>query len=433
MSKQKVKSQSVYKRKLKCGATLLVQQTPQFNTAAIGMWIPVGSVHEKISAGVDEGGLSHFLEHLLFKGTKHRTSREIAAEIENVGGDFNAFTTREYTCFHTLILKKEYRRALNVMADVLQNPLFSPSDIRLEREVVVQEIAMVDDNPEERVMDLLYETLFKKHPLARSISGTVQSVRAFDRKLILDFFQRHYAPENLVITVVGDVPIHALEKYLDSIFVLKTQPVSDKQKTFRNNSPLMRAKNQHLLPQIKNGKVVRKSSKLDQAHVVFGARVPPYNSDDYYPLVVLSNILGGGMSSRLFYEVRERRGLAYNIYSNVSAYLDSGVFMVYGACERKNIQKMQSICMRELKRLSSELITATEVQASVTNLTAMAAMNLDSSESRMMAIAKNQMYLGRQVNLKTVQQKLNALTPKHLLTVAKAYLSPDAFVRVVLG
>jgi predicted Zn-dependent peptidase len=399
------------------GLTLISERHSQFESLAIGVWVKAGTRHELPS----EAGCSHFLEHMLFKGTESRSALEIAREVDRVGGEFNAFTAREQTCFHILMLARDMALGLDILSDIILNSSFDPEELERERKVILQEIAMVEETPEELAHDLFSELLYGKHPLGKPILGSPTSIRRMKRADLLRFFRKHYRPEQLIVAVAGDVSHEAIKKRLRPLIRSKW-PGRD-----NGGGRSRRPKAPHAAPapaHLKEGAWWVKRP-TEQVHLLWGVQAPAYRSRDRFALHVLNTHLGGGMSSVLFQEIREKNGLAYTVYSNLSMYADSGVFSIYAGTGMSQVNlclKLIEDCVTKIKR---ELLTADELEAVKDNLKGTILLNSDSAESRMMSIANNEIYLGSSVSTDEVCKAIDAVTPEDVRRVARKLLRSD--------
>ncbi|HRK03299.1 MAG TPA: pitrilysin family protein, partial [Oligoflexia bacterium] len=319
------------------GMVLVTESVPSFHSLAIGVWVRAGTRHES----AHEAGLSHFLEHMMFKGTEKRSALDIAQQIDRVGGEFNAFTAREYTCFHVLLLARDYTLAVDILSDILHNSTFDEIEIERERKVILQEISMVEDNPEELAHDLFFEQAFGGHALGKPILGTRDTLKKFNRSTVYSYFRKHYAPGEIILSVAGDVDHFKVRDSLNK--TLKPEYLRVKE----------RRKHNMQRPRVRRGtQVIRRN--LEQAHVLIGFPSVAYNHGDRFVAYLMSNYLGGGMSSTLFQEIREKRGLAYTIYSTNSAFSDSGVFSTYVATNSEGVKTCLDITAKQIEKLKNE-------------------------------------------------------------------------------
>lgn len=400
------------------GMVLVTESLSRFQSLAVGVWVKAGTRHE----ASEHAGLSHFLEHMMFKGTSNRSSLEIAQAIDEVGGDFNAFTAREYTCFHLLLLSKNLKLAVEILADVLLNSKFDPDELERERKVILQEILMVEDNPEELVHDLFLEKAFGDHPLGKNILGTQESVSSFDRETVYDYFKQHYTPSQMIIAVSGDVSHERVRFLLNNAF--KKAKQSSPKKILKKNG--MRK------PKICSGSNVL-GKTVEQAHLVVGFPGVTYQNPQRFAAFILNNFLGGGMSSSLFQEIREKRGLAYSIYSSLMPFSDSGLFSIYVGTSPKEIQTCLKIMGKELERLREKPLRKRELEIVKNNLKGTILLNSDSVENRMSAIAKSEMFFGNFFSAKQMCKDIDRVTEADVQRLAKNFFNPKKAIVMVMG
>ncbi|RZA04591.1 MAG: insulinase family protein, partial [Proteobacteria bacterium] len=321
---------SFYRRSvLNNGTVLITERAVPFKSLSIGVWVKGGSRHETPS----QAGLAHFLEHMMFKGTTKRTALDIARDVDLVGGDFNAMTTREYTCFHLTLPNKEINFALELLTDILKESRFDSAELERERMVVLQEFAMVEESPEEWVHDVLFEKAFGNHPLGRPILGTEKVLKSFTRSDVQRYFQQHYYSKNIVITMAGDLDHAAVVKRLNGLtkgFQGKKKPASAESRKKPKFHPGV-----HLIRQ-----------KTDQAHITLACEAYPIDHKNRLAAFLLNAFLGGNMSSALFQEIREKRGFAYTVYSSLAPFTDTGLLGMYVATGPKQVKECM-VLMRE--------------------------------------------------------------------------------------
>lgn len=390
---------------------IYVDHAPGFQSVALGAWIPVGSFHDQ-SFGQHQG-IAHFIEHLLFKGTKTRSAEDIAKAIETVGGDFNAFTTREYTCLHLLVLKKDLALAIEILCDVLLQLQFKNKEIENERQVVLQEIAMVRENPEEWLYDVFLETAFGKKSCFHPILGTKRSIGSIQRKTLERFFTRFYSPKHITFVVSGDVESRAVQAHFKK-FWTPTQA--------KNSKKVETASAVGVLPGFKSmGKTIQTS--LEQTHLLLGFMAPGPISNDYPAAVALQQHLGGNMGSVLFQEIREKRGLAYQVYAALDAFREQSILYFYCAVHPKNVAQTMRILEKEISRSQQKKLSLKEVKAMRDSLKASLFMNLDSVENRMLEVMKSLFYYNKILSIEERIQRIDSITPDRIQTAAKKYLN----------
>jgi predicted Zn-dependent peptidase len=312
----------IRKDKLANGLTLITESMPDVRSVCIGIWLRRGSRNEPAKVN----GISHFIEHLVFKGTESRTAREIALAMDSVGGQMDAFTSKEYTCFYSKVLDEHLPLAVDLLSDIVQRPRFDPVELERERKVVLEEIQMVDDSPDELIYDLFSENFYPRHVLGRPIQGTAETLRGMSRRQLLSFFRRSYRPENMLVVAAGHLH-HGRAKQLI-------------RRGLGDMRPGKRTRNKSAAPRTRCGLVLRPKKELSQLHLLMGLPAWPERYAKRYSLYVMNALLGGTMSSRLFQKIREERGLVYSVYSAVNAFVDSGFLAIYAATSPRNVSNL---------------------------------------------------------------------------------------------
>lgn len=386
------------------GITVLTEKHPSNRAVSVGVWVDKGTRHESN----DEAGLAHFVEHLVFKRTKNRNAYEIARDMEAVGGDLNAFTSRENTCFLTHALAEHVGLSLDILSDLVCRPSFDPSDIRKEKQVVIQEINMCEDQLEDTIFDKFYERIYPEHPLGKPILGTAESIEGMSRKRIVDFHSRQYGIEHLIVSVAGrvehDEVVRLTEKYMtaDSGALMRRGSVkagllreSRKEHVEFAEKKLARLRDERPVPPRAQGfrEVVRKPS--EQVHILIGHPTLEFRDPMRFDAVVVNTMLGGGMTSRLYQTVREERGLVYSIFSSLNTYSDSGTNMIYAGTEPKKAPTVIELIMKELKRLKREGMTRDEIEFYKRQVKGSILLGADDIENRMNSLAVNEMMFGK--------------------------------------
>jgi predicted Zn-dependent peptidase len=385
------------------GMTVLTDDMPHLESASIGIWVKAGSRSETLP----EHGISHVLEHMAFKGTPSRSARQIAEAIENVGGDLNAATSIEHTGYFARVLKEDVVLAGDILSDILQNSLFDKGELDREQQVIVQEIGAARDNPDDHVFDLFQSAAFPDQPIGRTILGTVDSVNAFDPDAIRSYMQRNYVGDHMVICAAGNIEHDRLADIAAERF-----------RSLRKNGA----------PEPERARYVGGEQRLisdhEQAHVVLGFEGRAYNSDGFYAAQVLASILGGGMSSRLFQEVRETRGLCYSVYAFHWAFADSGIFGVAASTGEEQVAELLPVILDELRR-ATESITEDEVVRVRNQIRAGLLMSLESPSSRAGQLARQQILWGRVIPLQETVERINRITADRVKQVAAQIFSTD--------
>jgi predicted Zn-dependent peptidase len=378
---------SVDVTRLDNGMRVVTDSIEGVESAAVGVWVDVGARDEP----AELNGISHLLEHMAFKGTERRDAQAIAQEIEDVGGHVNAYTSREHTAYYARLLKDDVPLAVDILADILQNSTFCDDELERERWVVMQEIAQVYDTPDDLVFDLFQECAFPEQAMGRSILGTPEKVEGFNRASLKDFMSRYYSGDSMVLAAAGAVD-HDMMVDLAS----------------RHFGGLRRSNMHSTEPVVYGGGGREQSDDVEQVHMVVGFDGVGYEDPDYYTVQLLSNALGGGMSSRLFQEVREKRGLAYSIYSFGSSFIDGGLFGVYAGCAEEDANEVGDLIADELVRVRQG-ITGPELERARTQLKAGLLMSRESTSSRCETAARQMLVFGRPVPQDEVVAKLDAV------------------------
>ncbi len=400
------------------GLRVVAEPMPEAHSASIGVWCQVGSRHER----AEEAGLAHFLEHLCFKGTARRTARDISEEIDRLGGELNAFTTRENTAFYASVLGEHLPHAVDLLNDLVLHPALTARDVAKERQVIIEEIRMVDDNPEEMVHDLHARQLWGRHPLGRPVQGTAQSVGRLSRRQVVQFWQRHYQPSRLVIAVAGRLQWRPLLRQLDRTFG---------RWRLRPPYPMSEPSAPPAPPAHSGARFVRRT--LTQLHCCLSAPGLTQNHPDRYAGYLLNTILGGSVSSRLFQEVRERRGLAYTVYSSQHSFSDTGTTSIYAACQPSAGAKVVALIERELRALARTGVGRRELRQAKEQLRGTVLLGLEHSHARMSRLARDLFYLGRLVPIEEGLRAMEAVTPSELRRLAAALFVPSSYSLTLLG
>jgi len=370
------------------GFRIVTEQMPGLKSAALGIWVMAGGRHER----VEQNGIAHFLEHMAFKGTKRRSPLQIAEEIEDVGGYINAYTSREMTAYFARILQEDVPLALDVISDIVLNPVFDLNEIEVERGVILQEIGQVHDTPDDVVFDWLQEVAYPDQPIGRTILGPADRVSGFARDDLSKFVAEHYAPEKMILSVAGAFDHDALLKEAERLF-----------------GHLPRGKSELIQPARYVGGERLEVKPLEQVHFALAFETPNYLDDQVYTAQIYSSALGGGMSSRLFQEVREKRGLCYTVFAQTGAYADTGMTTIYAGTSADQIGELTSITMDELKRAADDMTDA-EVARACAQMKAGLLMGLESPSSRAERLARLVSIWGRVPGLDEVVAKIDAVT-----------------------
>lgn len=399
------------------GLRVVTEQVPSVRSASVGLWVNVGSRDE----GPTVAGAAHFLEHLLFKATPTRTSVQIAQSVDAVGGELNAFTSKEHTCYYAHVLDDDLEMAVDMVADVVLNGVCAAEDVELERDVVLEEIAMRDDDPEDTLGDVFLSAMFGEHPVGRPVIGSVESVSAMTRTQLRSFHLRHYIPERMVLAVAGNVE-H------DHVVALARQFFGPRLVRGRKPQP-MRQGNGRLTV---GPDLTLVSRDCEQTHLTLGVRVPGRHWADRWALSVLNTALGGGLSSRLFQEIRETRGLAYSVYSAVDTFADSGAFSVYAGCLPERFDEVVRLTAEVLETVARDGITEAECRIAKGSLRGGLLLGLEDSASRMNRLGRTELNYGRYRTLASTLRRIEQVTVEDVNAVAAKVLS-GRFGAAVLG
>ncbi|MEW6263700.1 MAG: pitrilysin family protein [Thermodesulfobacteriota bacterium] len=392
---------------------LVSERIEHVKSVAVGIWVHAGSRDERKG----EEGISHLIEHMIFKGTARRNALQIAKEIDQVGGMSNAFTSKEFTCFHAKVMSDHLPRVTDLLTDIFLDSLFDSDDLERERQVILQEIRMVDDTPDELVHVLFAQNLWPDQPVGRPVMGTAETVSALGRRDIQDYLQRTYQASKIVIAAAGDLTHQALVDLMAPAFQsLAAGSFST------NGRP----------PRVSTGVKVT-SKNLEQVHLCLGTKFPGVLEDRRYAAALLNVILGGNMSSRLFQEIREKRGLAYSVYSFYSAYLDTGMLGVYAGVESGQTLETTRLILRELAKLRDGQLEVPELKAAQEHLKGSIILGSESVDNRMTRLAKNMLTYGRNLEFEEVLEAVDRVMVEDLVALAREYLKPEDLTLTVLG
>jgi predicted Zn-dependent peptidase len=393
------------------GIRVISEMMPHSHSVSIGIWVTNGSRNDTS----DLNGAAHFIEHLLFKGTTTRSALDIAREIDSVGGVLNAFTCREYVCYYAKVLNEALPKAVNLLADIFLNSLFDPTDIEKERNVVFQEIWMLKDNPDSYIHDLFCQNLWKYHPLGMSIIGTEETVGRISRETLLEFRNNRFCAEEIIIAVAGNFVHSDLMTLLENLFTDVT--------------PGSYAKNEMTPTYCKQVNLNNKD--LEQVHLCLGTKALPQNSPKRYVGYIVNTILGGGISSRLFQEIREKRGLAYSVYSYILSHSDAGTFVVYAGTKKEQLTEVVELILQLMTKLKTEPVTSAEMLFAIDHLKGNLLLSLESTDNRMTKLAKNEIYFGRQISIPEIITGLERITPHDVMDLCNE-LFQDCFLTLEL-
>lgn len=389
------------------GLTILTEHMPGLRSVSLGIWVRRGSRHESPPMN----GMCHFIEHSLFKGTTTRTAHQIATESDRLGGHLDAYTTHEITGFAVKVVDDALPVAFDLLADMIANPRFDDSDLRREQGVIIEEMKMIEDTPDELLGELFNAAYFPDHSLGRPIEGTVETVSSFDRERTAAFHSTNYAPANLVIAAAGNIDHQQLVDLALRVFGESNGHVSDVVVT---TSPAPAAPI-----------VIERKSELEQAHLIIAAPWPSATSDDRYIASLLGTVIGGGTSSRLWQSIREERGLAYAIGAGGNTFTDVGIFTIYAGASPTNIDEVLDLSLKELRRVVREPVTEEELQLAKEQAISTILLSLESSGARAGALARQEIVHGRRISPDEIIKRVNAATREDTLRVAQeCFITP---------
>jgi predicted Zn-dependent peptidase len=400
---------------------ILTEAIPAMRSVSFGIWVGVGSRDETRLLG----GASHFLEHLLFKGTRRRSALDISASIEAVGGETNAFTTKEYTCYYARVLDADLPLAIDVMCDLVADSVLAESDVETERGVILEEIAMHDDEPDEEVHDLFSTAVYGDHPLGRLISGTPDTISRMSRKQIEGFYHKRYAPPSIVVAAAGNLDHAVVVRLVKDAFGRVGHLNARADPAPRRDVVGTSA------PRLRGGRCELHDKDTEQAHMVLGGAGIPRDDDRRFALGVLNNAFGGGMSSRLFQEIREKRGLAYSVYSFTSQYADSGLFGVYAGCAPGKVDEVLALAREELVRIADGGLDDDEVARGKGMYKGSLVLGLEDTGSRMTRLGKGELLFGDVLSVDQLLARIDAVTPDDVRAVAATVAGAPMSLAVV--
>jgi predicted Zn-dependent peptidase len=396
------------------GLTIITEQMQHIRSASIGIWLQTGSRDEDPAWN----GISHFIEHMLFKGTEHRSAEEIARQVDSIGGNMDAFTAKECICFNVKVLDEHLPVALEILSDLVLHPVFNPNDITRERGVILEEIKMDEDNPDYLVHEIFTQNFWKDHPLGKPILGTKETVKKFERHAVLDAYSHRFAPGNIIVSAAGNLD--------HDRFVALVTKHFEQMKPRKNgfHSPV---------PKIVSKITLRNKKALEQVQLCIGVPSHPIAHEKRHAGYILNTLLGGGMSSRLFQNIRERQGLVYSIYSDLNPYRDTGCLAVYAGTSRESASKVVQSVVSEFHKLKAEPVPAEELRRSKDQLKGSLMLSLESSSARMSNLARQEMYFDRFYDLDELIEKIEAVTVEDLTSLANEFFSTESVAVTILG
>jgi predicted Zn-dependent peptidase len=414
MSKTIGQKRPVFERTvLPDGVRVVTETIPSVRSISVGVWIFTGSRDET----PDEGGLSHFIEHMVFKGTRRRRMHHIAQRLEAVGGYLNAFTSKEYTCYYARALDEHLARSLDAILDLVLEPSFPAREVEKEKDVVLEEMKMYEDQPEDLIFDRFEGVIYDGHALGRPIIGTPETVQSFSRGQLVDFVERNYGPGRIVIAAAGNV------RHKDVVRLVR--------KAF-DGATRQGAPKEFVPPNGFEPTEVFEERPIQQAHMVLGTRAFGVHDERRIPLTVLNTILGGGMSSRLNQNIRERYGYCYSIYSFVNLHRDTGDFGIYIGTDASKIRKSRKLVFREMERLIEKPVTARLLAQAKNQVKGSIMLGLENMSNRMMRLGRQELYFEKYFTLDEVIDEIDSVTPGDVQKEAEAMLDPSLYATVAL-
>ena len=407
-------SNPIFKTVLPSGLTVVIETLPYVRSVAFGYYLRSGSAVES----EEHGGASHFLEHLVFKGTKQRSTADIAKVIDILGGDVDAFTGKEYTSFYAHVLDEQVPTALDLLTDLVTSPRFNDADVEMERGVILEEIKMVEDTPDDLVHEIFVTAFWPDHPLGRPILGTEETIGSLQRAKIVEHYEETFQPSNVIFAASGNLKPEDVLPFLEKHF-----PPMDREPFRREWGP----------PRPYQHVIVREKKELEQVHLCLGSRGYPQQGQERYAAALLNAVLGGGMSSRLFQRIRETEGLVYAIASYHNGYLHGGYQAVYAACAPKNVRRVLDSTLAEMRKFRNEGATPDELASAKLHLKGSILLSLESTTSRMSGIARQEYYFGRQFTPDEIIEHIDAVTLEDLQRAAQTVVDPESLSLTMLG
>lgn len=395
------------------GLRIVTEKIDHYKSISLGIWVGTGSRDENNI----NNGVSHFIEHMLFKGTPSRDTLLIARELDAIGGLANAFTGKEYTCFHSKVLDKDFDKLSEILSDIFLNSSFDPAEIEKEKQVVLQEISMIEDSPEEQVHEIFNTQFFNNHPLGLPVLGTNETVTSFTRDQILKYMKGYYTPDRIIIAAAGNIEHHDVVKTFEKQFE-KLEPVRRENREYTHDM---------------TSSVSCSFRELEQINILMGGKAPTLTSKMRFASAILNTILGGNMSSRLFQEIREKRGLAYSIYSFISSYLDSGMLGICVGSDPDEVNNVLDVINTEIMKIEEGDISINDLNEARDHLVGGILLGSESTDSRMMRLAKNEFVFGRYIEYEELINYLKMVTLDDIITCSKKSFTPGGVAITTLG
>ncbi|MBV9304370.1 MAG: insulinase family protein [Acidobacteriaceae bacterium] len=396
------------------GIRVVTEAMPHFRSVSLGVWIASGSRIERDP----ENGISHFIEHMLFKGTKHRSAEDIARSVDSVGGGLDAFTSKELVSFNTKVMDEHLPIAFDVLSDLVLNPLFREEDIEREKGVILEEIKMEADQPESVLHETFISNFWKGHGLGKPILGTKETVKKFGQGMLLDYYNRVYSPENILITAAGNLEHeHIVDLVAENFAGLKERGALAPDSVPRPYAPI----------------VLKNKESLEQVHITIGVPTYPLAHELRFPLYVLNTVLGGGMSSRLFQNIREKQGLAYAVYSELNLFSDTGCLSIYAGTAVETARQVIDSVIEEIRQLKDERISEEELRRAKDHLKGSLMLSMESTSSRMSNLARQELYFKRFMSIDEMLDRIEGVTRDEVQRMAQEFFSTENIAVAMLG
>ncbi len=414
MAAAETETRNIEKARLSNGVSVITEVMPHVRSVAIGVWIKTGSRHER----PEQNGLSHFIEHMVFKGTETRSAEDIARSVDSVGGHLDAFTAKEMISFNTKVLDEHLPYAFDVLADLVLHPVFREEDIQKEQGVVLEELKMDEDNPDFLVHEIFSGNFWKDHPLGKPIIGNKKTIKSFQRETVREYYQRAYVPGNILVTAAGNLDHARVLRLVEDAFGGLDRQASPPEDGTPSTHALI---------------VLRDKPALEQVHLCLGVPSHPLADERRYASYVLNTLLGGGMSSRLFQNIREKQGLAYAVYSELNSYRDTGCLSIYAGTSIESAEQVVLSILKEFRELKDGNITQEEMRRAKDHLKGSLMLSLESTSSRMMNLARQEIYFGRFFSLDELIQSIEDVTVDQVQAIAAEYFQQKQIGLTVLG
>jgi predicted Zn-dependent peptidase len=413
-SNDPLKPREIQRTTLENGIRVISEQMDHVRSVSMGIWIGTGSRRETL----EENGISHFIEHMVFKGTVNRSAEDIARSVDSIGGGLDAFTAKEMVSYNTKVLDQHMPIAFDVLSDLVLNPLFRDDDIEKEKGVILEELKMEVDNPEYLLHEIFSSSFWKDHPIGRPILGTKDTVRNFKRPLLRQFYERTYAPKNILITAAGHLEHHRVVELVRERFDgMKAMPPLDTQ----------------VVPAPHARLVFRAKASLEQTHLYLGVPCLPMSHEKRFVCYVLNTVLGGGMSSRLFQNIREKKGLAYAVFSELSMYTDAGCLAIYAGMAMESARQVVDLIVEEFRNLKNEPVGEDELRRAKDHLKGSFVLGLESTSSRMGNLARQELYYKRFFSLDEMLESIEKVTAAEVQAIAQEFFDAKKITLAMLG